>query len=58
MDLASKFKDPSGERAALLDSASQLVDSSLKYLDHPDFRRDKQMQVGFLLGATGVHVNN
>jgi len=56
--LASKFKDPSGERAALLESASQLVDSSLKYLDHPDFRRDKQMQIGFLLGATGVHVNN
>jgi hypothetical protein len=40
----------------LLDFASQLVDANLKYLDHPDFRRDKQMQLGFLLGATGVHV--
>ena len=56
LDLASKFNDPSGERSALLESAFQLVEANLKYLDHPDFRRDKQMQVGFLLGATGVHV--
>lgn len=56
MDLASKFPESSSERNSLLDFAAQLVDANLKYIDQPDFRRDKQVQIGFLLGATGVHV--
>ncbi len=56
MDLASKLQDSTSERTALLEFASQLVNANLKYLDHPDFKRDKQMQVGFLLGTSGVQV--
>ncbi len=56
MDLASKLHDSTADRAALLEHASQLVSANLKYLDHPDFKRDKKMQVGFLLGTPGVQV--
>ena len=58
MDLASKYPDMSGEKTALLEFAAQLVDTNLKYLDRPDMRRDKEMQLGFLLGAPGVHVRS
>ena len=58
MDLASKYQDVSGEKAALLEFASQLANTNLKYLDRPDVRNDKQMKVGFLLGAPGVHVRS
>jgi hypothetical protein len=58
MDLASKFGESSGERKSLLEFASQLVEANLKYLEHWDFKRDKQIQGGFLLGAPGVHVNH
>ena len=57
MDLASKYPDVSGEKAALLEFASQLVNTNLKYLYRTDVRNDKQMKVGFLLGAPGVHVS-
>ena len=56
MDLASKLHESTADRTALLEYASQLVNANLKYLDHPDFKRDKQMQVGFLLGTPGVQV--
>ena len=56
MDLARQFPDHSGDRMALLEAASELLDFNLKYLDQPNVKRDRQMQVGFLLGATGVHV--
>jgi hypothetical protein len=56
MDLASKLHDSTADRAALLEHASQLVSANLKYLDHPDFKRDKKMQAGFLLGTPGVQV--
>ena len=58
MDLASKYQDVSGEKAPLLEFASQLINTNLKYLDRPDIRHDKQMKVGFLLGAPGVHVRS
>ena len=45
MDLASKYQDVSGEKAALLEFASQLANTNLKYLDRPDVRNDKQMKV-------------
>ena len=56
MNLAKQFPEDTGDRSALLESAAELLDSNLKYLDQPNVKRDRQMQIGFLLGATGVHV--
>jgi hypothetical protein len=58
MDLASKYSDTSGEKPALLEFASQLVNTNLKYLDRADVKHDKEIKVGFLLGAPGIHVSS
>ena len=42
------------ESQELLKEAEKLVNLNLNYVQRPDFQRDKQNQVGFLLGASGV----
>ena len=49
----SRFATPA-ESQELLKIAENLIDLNLTYVQRPDLKKDKQNQVGFLLGASGV----